>query len=130
MPLDCFCTSAYISGHMKTLGERIRELREAKDMSLRELAQVLGVSAAFMSDVELGRRYPSDAILERIAKQLGTTKDELATYDTRPPISEIKRRASADPVFGVALRRMIDSDVDPEEFLRWLDEQEARKEKL
>jgi len=112
---------------MKTLGERIRELREAKDMSLRELAQAVGVSAAFMSDVELGRRYPSDAIFGKIATALGTTKDDLAQYDTRPPLGELKRRAAADPAFGVALRRMIDSDVSSEEFLRWLEEQEARE---
>ena len=43
---------------MKTLGERIRELREERDLSLRELAGKIGVSAAFMSDVELNRRYP------------------------------------------------------------------------
>ena len=34
---------------MKTLGERIRELREKQDLSLRELAGKIGVSAAFMS---------------------------------------------------------------------------------
>lgn len=40
---------------MKTLGQRIRELRETKDLSLREFAKQLGdLSAAFLSDVELG----------------------------------------------------------------------------
>ena len=39
---------------MKTLGEHIRELREERDLSLRELATKIQVSAAFMSDVELG----------------------------------------------------------------------------
>ncbi len=94
-------------------------------MSLRELAHAVGVSAAFMSDVELGRRYPSGEILRKIAKALRTTKDDLAQYDTRPPLDELKRRASADPAFGVALRRMIDSDVSTEEFVKWLEEQEA-----
>ena len=47
---------------MKTsgLGQRIRELRGKKDLSLRELAKKLDVSAAFLSDIELGRRYPSE----------------------------------------------------------------------
>lgn len=44
---------------VKTLGQRIRELRERDDLSLREFARKLGVSAAFLSDVELGRRHPS-----------------------------------------------------------------------
>ncbi len=59
---------------MQTLGERIRELRAAKDLSLREFAKKLGgMSAAFLSDVELGRLHPSDKVLERMAKVLGTT---------------------------------------------------------
>ena len=52
---------------MKTLGERIRELREQQDLSLRELASKIGVSASFMSDVELNRRHPSDKHLSAIA---------------------------------------------------------------
>ena len=48
---------------MKTLGQRIRELREEKDFSLRELAKKSGVTAPFLSDIELGRRYPSEKVL-------------------------------------------------------------------
>ena len=44
----------------------------SKTFSLRELAGKIGVSAAFMSDVELNRRYPSDKHLREIAQYLGT----------------------------------------------------------
>ena len=40
-----------------TLGQRIRELRDARDISLHELAKQLGCSAAYWSDVELGRLW-------------------------------------------------------------------------
>ena len=107
---------------MQTLGERIRELREEKDLSLRELARTLGVSAAFMSDVELGRRYPSDELLVKVAKKLGTTVEELRTHDTRAPLEDIKRLASANPVYGFAMRRMVErieeEDLTPEELLK------------
>ena len=42
-----------------TFGEKIRQLREGLDLSLREVALKIDVSAAFLSDVELGRRFPS-----------------------------------------------------------------------
>jgi len=38
-------------------------MREYKNVSLRELARRLGFSAAYLSDVELGRRGCSNALL-------------------------------------------------------------------
>lgn len=80
-----------------TLGERIRELREKMDLSLRELASKLRLSAAFLSDIELGRRYPSEKVLAQIAKELGTSLDDLQQHDTRAPVEGLKRLASANP---------------------------------
>ena len=104
-----------------TLGERIRELREAADMSLRELSREVNVSAAFMSDIELGKRYPSDDVLEKIARSLGTTSEALDEYDTRPPLDEMKRKSHTNPAYGFALRRMVEEDVSSEELLKMLD---------
>ncbi|MBP7617120.1 MAG: helix-turn-helix transcriptional regulator [Geothrix sp.] len=105
----------------KSLGERIRELREASDLSLRELARKIGdVSAAFLSDVEFGRRFPSDKTLASLAAALGTTAEDLQQYDSRPPIEEIKRQASANPALGFAFRRM--AELPPDELLRRLNE--------
>lgn len=42
--------------NLETFGKSLRNLREDTDISLREMAKVLGVSAAFLSDCELGRR--------------------------------------------------------------------------
>lgn len=42
----------------KQFGPTVREIREAAGISLRELARRLGWSAAYVSDIELGRRNP------------------------------------------------------------------------
>src|ERR1700687_3401069 len=86
-----------LENKMKTLGERIRELREKRDWSGRELAKKLKVSAPFLSDVELGRRYPSDEVLERLASFLETTLDDLKKHDARAPVQELKRMAANNP---------------------------------
>jgi len=92
---------------MKTLGQHIRELREHQDLSLREFAKKIGdLSAAFVSDVELGRRFPSDKVLAKMAHVLGVTVEELKSHDPRPPVEEFKQRAATDPSFGFALRRI------------------------
>lgn len=113
---------------MKTLGQHIRELREAKDLSLRELAKKLGgLSAAFLSDVELGRRHPSDEVLADMARALGTTVEELRKYDSRPPVEEMKRMSSADPAYGFAFRKLVDQKVSPDELLKFLENQKKGK---
>ncbi len=103
----------------KTLGERIRELREAKDLSLREFAVKLGLSAAFVSDIELGRRYPSNKVLSDMAKILGTSVEELRKYDTRAPVEDLKRLASSNPAYGLAFRTIVDKKIKPEDLLKW-----------
>ncbi len=106
---------------MKTLGERIRELRESKDLSLREFAGRLGLSAAFVSDVELGRRFPSDKVLNAMAKALETSFDELRKFDTRPPVEDMKRITNSNPAYGLAFRKVIDKMVTPEELTKLAD---------
>ena len=109
---------------MKTLGERIRELREEQDLSLRELAGKIGVSAAFMSDVELNRRYPSDKHLREIARHLRIALADLRQHDTRPPVREVRKAALADPRYGFAFRQMIDKRVSAEEILEFIKDRE------
>jgi transcriptional regulator with XRE-family HTH domain len=105
---------------MKPLGERIRELREQEDLSVRELARKIKVSAPFLSDVELGRRHPSDDVLNTIAVSLGTTLGDLKKHDARPPVQELKRIAANNPVMGFALRKVVDDDVSPDELMEFL----------
>lgn len=116
---------------IKTLGQRIRELREEKEVSLREFAAKLSVSAPFLSDIELGKRNPSQKVLENIAKLLHTTIEELKKYDTRPPMEKLRQLANQDPRFGLAFRRMIDNknEIDPEELLRLVDKKEGESKK-
>lgn len=103
---------------VKTLGQKIRELRDEQDLSLRELAKKLdGISAAHLSDIELGRRYPSDDLLTKIARKLGVPLDDLQSYDTRPPMEQLKRMTEADPAFGFALRKLVDKQITSEDIL-------------
>lgn len=108
---------------IKTLGQRIRELRELKDLSLREVAKGVGVSAAFLSDVELGRRYPREEVLLKMAHSLDTTIEDLRKYDTRPPVEDIKRLASSDPLYGIAFRKMIDKKISAKKLIDLFDKE-------
>ena len=112
---------------MKTLGERIRELREEKDLSLRELAKTIGVSAAFMSDVELGRRHPSDKHMLAIAQALETSLEDLQEFDTRPPLREFRKATLSNPEYGFAFRQMMDRQISSKELLAFIKERDERQ---
>jgi transcriptional regulator with XRE-family HTH domain len=103
---------------VKTLGQTIRELREGKDLSVRELAKKADISPAFLSDVELGRRHPSDETLVKIAHLLGTPVANLRTLDTRPAVDEIRRLAASDPAYGFAFRQLVDKQLSAEDLLK------------
>lgn len=105
---------------METLGTFIRRTRDEKDISLREFARRLGVSPAFASDIELGRRFPSDDMLEKIAGVLDSELTTLRKLDTRAPVDELKRLSESDPTFGVAFRTLVERKIDPEDLLAWV----------
>ena len=112
---------------MKTLGQRIRELRQDKDLSLRELAGKVEVSAAFLSDVELGRRFPSDKHITALVRALSASLEDLKQYDTRPPLQEFRRMTISDPEYGFAFRRMIDDKISPKELLDFIDQRDKQR---
>ncbi len=111
---------------MKTLGQHIREIRDKKDFSLRELAKKIDCSAAFLSDIELGKRYPSDEVLLKLAKFLDVKVEELKKYDIREDVEDFKKKSQIDPQYAVAFRQMIDQKMDPKELLDFL---KKRKQK-
>jgi transcriptional regulator with XRE-family HTH domain len=62
-----------IATRSEQVGELVRELREARRLSVRALAAQAGFSPSFISQVENEQASPSIASLERIATALGVT---------------------------------------------------------
>ena len=67
------------------MGDRLRRARQARGLSLRRLAEVLGVSPSLISQVETGRAKPSVNTLYALANELGISLDVLLFMDTQPP---------------------------------------------
>jgi transcriptional regulator with XRE-family HTH domain len=68
-----------------TMGDRLRRARQARGLSLRGLADLLGVSPSLISQVETGRAKPSVNTLYALASELGISLDVLLFMDTQPP---------------------------------------------
>src|SRR6267154_1607072 len=105
---------------MEGIGPFIRKRRDELDLSLRELAKKLDCSPAFISDIELGRRHPSDKVLSDMARILKVKVEELRGMDVRAPIDEIKRITQDDPTFALAFRTVIDKKISANELLEFV----------
>lgn len=114
---------------MKPLGLFIRELREKKDISLRELAKKLDISAAYLSDVELSRRNPSDEFLEKVVPILGVSIQELKKHDVSAPIKELRTLSSSNPRYGFAFRSLVDVGATPDDIERFVEELKKKDKK-
>ena len=112
---------------MEGIGPYIRKRRDELDLSLRELAKRLDCSPAFISDIELGRRHPSEKVLAEIARILKVKIEELRGMDVRAPIEDIKRITQDDPTFALAFRTVIDKKISADELLEFVKKKEQEK---
>jgi transcriptional regulator with XRE-family HTH domain len=103
----------------KTLGEFIRAKRDEADLSLRELARELDITPPFLSDIELGKRYPSEPVMAKLADFFGVEIDELKQYDHRESLSDLKRLLEQSNNLNLAFRTAIeevkDGKISPEQ---------------
>ncbi|MFF2317841.1 helix-turn-helix domain-containing protein [Arthrobacter sp. NPDC058097] len=80
------------------LGSQLRAARTKAKISLRELARRVGISASFMSQVELGRAVPSIGTLYTIVSELGLSLDALMSGEHSAPAPQPNDTAVKAPV--------------------------------
>ena len=87
------------------IGPRVRALREAMDLSLRDLAERSGVSAPMLSQVERGETSPTLQIASRIAAGLELRLSQLLRLDEAGTVTIVRgheRRRGGSPDRGHA----------------------------
>jgi transcriptional regulator with XRE-family HTH domain len=91
------------------VGPRLRQLREQKGMSARQVADGAGLSPAYLSRLENGRISPTVATLARLVAAMGET---MATLFSEPPgPDEVVVRRDARHL--MRSRGVLDSQVTP-----------------
>jgi transcriptional regulator with XRE-family HTH domain len=84
------------------LGARIKVLREASQLSLRDLAARSGVSAPMLSQVERGETSPTLAVAARIAFGLDLRLSQLLRLDEDGAVTVVR---AVDRRFGGSAKR-------------------------
>ncbi|GAC1317711.1 MAG: hypothetical protein NVSMB25_05890 [Thermoleophilaceae bacterium] len=60
-----------------SLGEIIRRQRELSELSMRQFAEMVGISNPYLSQIERGLRAPSEQVVEAIARSLELSAETL-----------------------------------------------------
>src|SRR5580704_10867538 len=84
------------------VGPRVRALREAMSLSLRELALRCGVSSAMLSQVERGETSPTLQVAARIATGLELRLSQLLRLDESTSVTIVR---AAERASGGSPRR-------------------------
>ena len=100
-------TDPYVS-----LGEFIKRQRELAQLSVRQLADICGISNPYLSQIERGLRMPSSMILQSLAKGLRLSAETLYTQagildPQDAEESDVVKTVMRDPHLSARQREML-----------------------
>lgn len=95
-------------------GKRVRELRERRGLTQREVARRLDVSVSYVNKVENGKLhsgdYPSEKFIHKLAGEFDADEEELLLADKVP--EQIRKRIRERPEAFRALVGLDDKVLD------------------
>lgn len=98
-----------------TFGEKIRRLRQAKQLTLRDLSAKVGVGFTYLSKIENHKleegHGPSEKLIKKLAVELDGNEDELLLLADKVP-EVIKRRVKERPEDFRQLASLDDETLD------------------
>lgn len=113
-----------------TFGARLRELRKAKNLSQRALADLVGINFTYLSKVESEKldfaQYPSEDLIRKLASALEADVDELLLLAKKIP-PEIRERVIERPDAFRKIASLDDRALD--EILREIKRNEKKGDK-
>jgi HTH-type transcriptional regulator, competence development regulator len=108
----------------ETFGERVRRKRMELRLGLRDTARRAGISATFLSRVEIGaeKAIPSEGVIRKLADLLDDDFGELMALAGRIP-SDVTDYMKADPKMPEFLRRARAKKISAEQLMALLDKE-------
>lgn len=118
----------------ESFGEFLQKKRLENEITLRKMAELIGITAPYLTDMEKDRRNPPEIQkLDKIAEILSLTEEEKAVmFDLAG-----KQRNSVAPdlpdyimkrdYVAAALRTARDLDADEDDWLKFVEELKQRK---
>lgn len=97
------------------LGERIRQLRLARNLTLKQVGEKAKVSSTHLSEIERGKTSPTVGALVRIARALDQEPAQLIGEDAMPSVSVVRRGDRRAWSTGIATLASLSRGIHPHE---------------
>jgi transcriptional regulator with XRE-family HTH domain len=98
-----------------TFGERVREHRKGKNLTLRDVASKMDINFTYLSKIENGKldfsEFPSEKLIRKLAKVLNADVDELLLLAEKIP-DEIRKRVIQRPDAFRKIAKLDDETLD------------------
>ena len=96
-------------------GFKLRGMRQEKDLSLKTLAQLTGLSPSYINEIEKGKKYPKSDKILLLAQALGVSYDELTSIKLKRELGIIAQvlgnnmvRGLPFDIFGIPSRTLFE----------------------
>jgi transcriptional regulator with XRE-family HTH domain len=112
----------YVQAAVDSIGARVRALRQARGLGLRELARRVGITPSMLSQIERSGVNPSVGTLFRLAESLATSTDYFFLGSQREPatgpVVTHGERARLELSGGILWERLTPTDEHDFEFMQ------------
>lgn len=110
-------------------GKRIRQLRVERQLSLRDLADRVGIDFTYLSKIENNRSAPpSDEVIRRLARELEADPEDLLALAAKVSQEDLRRTVADDHRLGVLFRRLQSGDLTEDQIKKILQITDAARE--
>lgn len=83
-----------------TFGQYLREKREALGKSVRGFAEELGMTAAYLSDIEKGNRYAPRKYLDKFIEAFGISEEDKEIFEDLAAATRGYTYEDINPILG------------------------------
>ena len=91
----------------ETFGEKVRALREAREMPLRKLAALLDIDQSTLSKIERDERKPNDELIAKISDLFKIDKKKLViTFLSDKVVNELQDQDCTKDILRAAERKL------------------------
>lgn len=110
-------------------GSRIRQLRKEKDISLRELADRVGIDFTYLSKIENGKvEPPSEEVIRLISQEFEVDPEDLLSLAGKVSSEQIRKAVESNPSVSILLRKIQTQKLSAEQIKRMVDIAEGKKQ--
>lgn len=94
-----------------TLGKTLKALREAKQLTLKEAADMLAVDLSMLARIEKGQRSVSEALFSRLSALFGVEERQLRTLSLADKLyKEVRPHEFAADALKLVQERIIERE--------------------